>query len=134
VPVIKGMNQKLYFFPDKVLVEGSGIFGAVSYDNLGIDSTKTRFIENGNVPPDARVVDTTWKYVNKKGGPDKRYRDNRQLPIIECGELCISAQNGLKVVLQLSNLEICNVFQQSLLYFIKAGNWASHNPKQPIEV
>jgi len=28
----------------------------------------------------------TWKYVNKKGDPDKRFKDNRKIPIVlyEC--------------------------------------------------
>ena len=50
-------NQKLYFFPDRVLVyEGSQV-GAVSYETLSVTLGQTRFVEEGGVPPDTQIVD-----------------------------------------------------------------------------
>ena len=43
---------------------------------LQIDNT--RFVESSNVPRDATIVGKTWQYVNKSGGPDRRYKNNRQ--------------------------------------------------------
>jgi hypothetical protein len=43
----------------------------------------TRLIEEGPVPRDAERIGITWKYVNKGGGPDRRYKNNPQLP--SCG-------------------------------------------------
>ena len=67
-------QQVLYFFPDRLLVFDSGRVGAVSYDELNVEVTQTRFIEE-KAPGDARVVDQTWRYINKKGGPDRPLRE-----------------------------------------------------------
>lgn len=40
-----------------------------------------RFIEEETPPADAAVVDQTWRQVNRKGGPDRRFNNNRELPI-----------------------------------------------------
>jgi hypothetical protein len=68
VPCIKAGKTTLYFFPDRLLVYDSTGVGAVSYQALEMDSTLMRFVENEGVPRDALKIDTTWQYVNKKGG------------------------------------------------------------------
>lgn len=74
-------KQTLYFFPDKIFIyEGKNV-GAISYSELEIDIGTTQFIETDGVPNDSKVVGSTWQYVNKSGGPDRRFKDNRQLPI-----------------------------------------------------
>lgn len=62
----------------------------------------SRFIEDGFVPSDARVVDHTWKYVNRSGGPDRRFKNNRQLPVCLYDELTFSSASGLNEVIQVS--------------------------------
>lgn len=95
-------RQTLHFFPDRVLVyDGNGV-GAVGYQELRINVGATRFIESDFVPRDAEVVDRTWKYVNKSGGPDKRFKDNKELPVCRYEEITLSSQSGLNEVLQLS--------------------------------
>jgi len=95
-------RQTLHFFPDRVLVYDQNGVGAVGYQELRIDVGATRFIESESVPRDAEVVDRTWKYVNKSGGPDKRFKDNKELPICRYEEITLSSQSGLNEILQLS--------------------------------
>ena len=95
-------RQTLHFFPDRVLVYDPNGVGAVGYQELRIDVSETRFIENDSVPRDAEVVDRTWKYVNKSGGPDNRFKDNKELPVCRYEEITLSSQSGLNEVLQLS--------------------------------
>lgn len=102
VPFVKGTGIGLYFMPDRVLVYSSTDVGAVSYKELMFDGRVQRFIEDGTVPHDAEVVDKTWKYVNKKGGPDKRFKDNRQLPVVLYEELRFGSASGLNEVFQVS--------------------------------
>lgn len=71
--------QTLHFFPDRVLIYDANGVGAESYQSLQILVSSTRFVEDGGVPRDATVVDRTWRYVNKKGGPDRRFKDNREI-------------------------------------------------------
>jgi hypothetical protein len=39
------------------------------------------------VPRDSTQVDTTWRFVNKNGGPDRRFNNNSQIPILQYGEV-----------------------------------------------
>ena len=102
VPAIPVGRQTLYLFPDRVLVfERNGV-GVVSYAELIVDRRSTRFIEHGSPPRDATVVDRTWKYVNKKGGPDRRFKDNKELPIALYEDVHLGSQSGLNELLQFS--------------------------------
>jgi hypothetical protein len=128
VPAIPAGRQTLYFFPDRVLVfEGSSV-GVIEYNELRLEPTNVRFIELGRLPPDAEVVDHTWKYVNKKGGPDRRFKDNRQLPVALYGEMWMRSTSGLNNALQTSNKEAPQHFAEgiaSLARFLVESNGRS---------
>ena len=102
IPMIPVGRQSLLFMPERLLVFDSGSVGAVPYDRLRIAITSTQFIENSGVPRDSKVVGQTWQYVNKSGGPDRRFKDNRQLPIALYDEVHFSSDTGLNEVIQLS--------------------------------
>jgi len=102
VPALPVGKQTLHFFPDRVLVVEPTAVGAVPYEQLRIVSSDTRFIENEGVPSDSKVVGRTWQYVNKSGGPDKRFKNNRELPIALYEEIHFSSSSGLNEVIQVS--------------------------------
>ena len=95
-------RQTLYFLPDRLLIYDAAGIGAISYRTLEIRVGSQRFIEDGGVPLDATVVDRTWRYVNKSGGPDRRFRDNRQIPICLYDELTFRTPSGLNETFQVS--------------------------------
>jgi hypothetical protein len=95
-------KSTFYFFPDRILVYSGGHIGAVSYSDLQAAASTTRFIEESGVPSDSTVVDRTWRYVNKKGGPDKRFKDNRELPICTYGEIALKSDSGVNELLMIS--------------------------------
>jgi hypothetical protein len=95
-------KETLYFLPDRLLVYAANAVGAVAYRDLRIEVGETKFIESEGVPRDAKVVDRTWRYVNKSGGPDRRFKDNRELPVCLYEELTFSSPTGLHEVVQLS--------------------------------
>lgn len=95
-------RQVLCFFPDRVLVFDRSQVGAVSYADLTVEVRTTRFIEDGRVPSDANVVGQTWRYVNKNGGPDKRFKQNPQLPICLYEEIGFRSGTGLQELIQVS--------------------------------
>ena len=103
-------RQTLHFFPDRILVYASNAVGAVSYQDLQIVSQHSRFIEDESVPSDAKIVDHTWQYVNKNGGPDKRFKNNRRLPMCLYDEIDLSSSNGLNERIQLSRCEVAEGF------------------------
>jgi hypothetical protein len=109
-------RQTLHFFPDRVLVYDRNGVGAVGYRELQVGVSPSRFIESGVVPRDAKVVDHTWKYVNKSGGPDRRFKDNRQLPICLYDEVSLSSRTGLNEVVQVSQSGVAHGFAEAVSY------------------
>lgn len=114
VPVLKAGRQTLYFFPDRVLIFDRKKVGAVPYDTLMAAVSKTRFIESGSVPKDAEVVGTTWQYVNKSGGPDRRFANNRELYIALYGELALKSETGLNELFHTSTADPLHAFAAAL--------------------
>lgn len=103
-------NTKFFFMPDVVLVWQNGSFGAIAYRDFAVEYAMTRFIEGDGVPSDATVVDQTWRFVNKNGGPDRRFNNNVQLPVVNYGVLRFSSANGLNIHLNTSNVEVSLAF------------------------
>lgn len=64
-----------------------------------------RFVEEETPPADATVVDQTWRQVNRKVGPDRRFNNNRELPIGLHGEIDLRSSNGLNQRIQCSRLK-----------------------------
>lgn len=101
-PSMKVGKETLYWLPDVLLVVESGKVGAVAYDMLEVQLQDSRFIEGAAVPRDAQVVGQTWKHPNKSGGPDRRFANNRQLPICLYESIHLHSRNGLNELLQVS--------------------------------
>jgi hypothetical protein len=114
LPILQAGKQSLYFLPDVVLVVQGNHVGAVSYSHLNIGCNSTQFIEDGSVPRDSEQVGTTWRYVNKSGGPDRRFSNNRQLPILRYAELKLQSTTGLNEAIQVSNVRSADAFVQGL--------------------
>lgn len=113
-------RQTLHFFPDRVLVYDANGVGAVGYSELCVDVSATRFIESDSVPHDAEVVDRTWQYVNKSGGPDRRFKDNKELPVCRYENIALSSQSGLNEILQLSRCGSGNEFAKAISLLCKS--------------
>jgi hypothetical protein len=114
VPKLDAGPGTLYFFPDRVLVFMKGKFGAISYEELDLDVSLSKTIEMGSVPPDAKVLEMTWKYLNKKGGPDKRFKDNRQVPIVAYEKITLRSSSGLNWPIQVSRQGVGGPWKQAI--------------------
>ncbi|MGZ3813591.1 MAG: DUF4236 domain-containing protein [Mucilaginibacter sp.] len=110
IPCIKLNNLDFYFLPERLLIKRGNTFAAVFYKKLQISSFTTRFIEDESVPSDAKVVDHTWRYVNKHGGPDRRFNNNRQLPICAYSEYNLTSDTGIYEVLMTSKQGAMDAF------------------------
>lgn len=113
-------GQTLHFFPDRVLVYDSNGVGAVSYQSLQVRVSSTRFVEEGGVPRDATVVDRTWRYVNKTGSPDRRFKDNREIPVCQYEEVALRSDTGLNKLLQVSRLGSAAGFASAIAALARA--------------
>ena len=99
-------KETLVFLPDKLFVFQKGKIGALNYSDVITKIHDQQFIEREAVPRDAKIIDYTWQYVNKSGGPDKRFQDNKKLPICLYGELEIRSTSGLNTDIIFSNIGI----------------------------
>lgn len=102
VPIFQATKITLAFYPDRILAFQGKTVGAIDYAELEVENSPVTFVESGAVPSDATVTGQTWQYVNKKGGPDKRFKNNRQMPLCRYNELRLTTGRGLDVYLMCS--------------------------------
>jgi hypothetical protein len=94
--------RSVFFLPDRILVLQGSMNADVDWSQVTTVFAQRRFIEGEGVAGDAEVVGQTLKYL-KKGGPDQRFKDNRQLPICFYGEATLNSPNGFRAEWQSSN-------------------------------
>lgn len=128
--LIKSKKCKILFIPSGILIKKGSRYVAYSYEQINLFSSTTNFIENGTVARDAEVVRRTWQYVNRDGSPDRRYKNNKQLPVCLYGSLDIRG-NNLDIELQTSNRTVTrnvdSAYRHYKEYVRKIGN-GDYNP------
>lgn len=106
IAAFKYKSETMMFLPDKLFIIDKTKIGVLDYNDFAKSVGTSRFIEDGAVPKDATVIGQTWKYVNKSGGPDKRFKDNRQLPICMYGTMVLSSGKGLNTEIMFSKQKV----------------------------
>lgn len=101
---------KCSILPDLVLVEDGNRYGAIGYGELRTQFAPSNFIETGQVPSDAEVVGHTWAHPNKSGGPDRRFKNNRQIPVCRYEALRLSSGSGLNELVEFSKTNVSQPF------------------------
>ena len=115
VPGLTADETSMYFLPDRILVAHKGAFTDITYASLRTQQRQTNFVESPGVKPsDAVQVGSTWQYVNKKGGPDRRYKNNPMLPIMKYTEVELDSANGFRWILQASSAQAASFFADEL--------------------
>ena len=86
----------LYFYPGFVVMyESSEKLGILEMSNLVITYEDSNCVEMGPVPPDSKQISEVWEKSNKDGSRDKRYSENRQLPVMNYGEITLESNTGI---------------------------------------
>jgi hypothetical protein len=115
---IRMPKRAVYLFPDRALIFDAEGVGAVNYQELQLETDQSTFITGDTIAPrDATVVEYTWRYVNKGGGPDRRFANNPQLPVIATRDLSLRTRSGLNVTLKFSNVASADGLQDSMRTF-----------------
>ncbi len=114
IPYIGLNNIEFYFFPERLLMKQNRKYAAISYDNLNIQSDTSRFVEESSVPQDADIIDYSWQYMNKKGGPDKRFSNNKEIPVCSYTYYNFSSKNGLNEIISTSKTKGMDDFMFSI--------------------
>lgn len=118
-------DRWLYFFPERVIVLTPQAVAAVPYRDLSVVVRESTHVEAGGAPRDAVVAGYTWQYTNKDGGPDRRFKNNPQLPLCVFEEIWLSSPTGLNEVLQTSRKglgEALNMAIENLNQMLEAAN------------
>jgi hypothetical protein len=103
VPSLSTPHRSVYFLPDRILIRDGKHYADVAYRNSRAEAAPQRFIEDGAVSSDSELIGHTWQYVNVKGGPDRRFKNNRQLPILRYGRLTLAGEAGYRGIFDFSN-------------------------------
>lgn len=111
-PALHVGSQILFFMPDIVLVQHGSRVGAVNYADLNLRWQDSRFIETESVPSDASIVGHTWQHPNKSGGPDRRFKDNRQIPICLYETMHLTSATGLNELVEFSRTGVVAGFER----------------------
>lgn len=77
------------FLPDALLLQKNKDLKAIDYKDLKVDLRAEDFKEEGEIAKDATILEKTYKHANKDGSPDKRYKDNPEVSLVEYGILQI---------------------------------------------
>jgi hypothetical protein len=102
-------NSTLYVLPDQCIIRVGNTYKFVG-KVLRVQTKCCSFREEEATPHDSSIVGQTWRYVNKRGGPDLRFNDNHQIPIYRYGEILISVGESWRLHLCLSRAESAERF------------------------
>ena len=119
IPVLKARGQALYVLPDGILLYDATGVGFVEYRDIHLSTSRVRFVE-GSPPRDADIVDHTWKHPNRDGTPDRRFKNNYQIPVCLYGELEIGSTSGLSLHLITSQSTATERFADQFRQVVKS--------------
>jgi hypothetical protein len=106
VPIwgIDAGDVSIFFFPEGALIYREDRYDPLPYKSLKVAYSSGRFFEEEDLPDDATVVESTWRFSRPDGSPDPRYKkDNVEIPVVLYGLLQISTPSLSKVRLEVSD-------------------------------
>jgi len=112
VPHLENANGgDIYLFPLFVVYfAGEQSFALLEYKDVQFFSGVTRFHEEEGVPADSQVIGKTWAKTNKDGSPDRRFKENYEIPVAEYGKIVLQSSTGLNEEYMVSNIASCQAF------------------------
>ena len=126
----------LFMYPGFIVMTNklNNDFGLIDFRDLKFESCAQKFLETERVPKDTKIINKTWKYVNKNGQPDKRFKDNYEIPIVLYWELTLKSSKGLFESYSFSNPEIGEIFCKSLESYQNSLNNMKWEKEDLIEI
>lgn len=104
-------GHDLYFYPNFLVIYSTqDKYAIIDYNDLQVIYNCVTFIETDPVPQDSKITRYTWQKVNKDGTPDRRCKNNYQIPIVAYGQLFITTSTGIQEEYQCSNNEFTEKF------------------------
>ncbi len=103
--LIQDRGRSMYLLPDRLLLWDPDAIKSIRVADLHIVADSIETLEFNGPPGDAEVIGHRWRFVNKDGSPDRRFRDNHQVPICRYGQLRLSATIGFGLTIQTSRVD-----------------------------
>ena len=108
-------GEDIIIYPAMALTPRTdGEFALVDLRDLNLRVQQTRFVEAEAVPSDAQVVGQVWCKANRDGSPDRRFKDNYQVPVCLYGDLTFHSVTGLLEGYSVSNVGAATAFAAAL--------------------
>jgi hypothetical protein len=108
----------MFVYPGFILYRASKqAFALIDSRDVMLRYVSTQFTENETVPSDSQIIGQTWAKSNKDGSPDRRFRDNCQIPVAHYGTLMFSTNDGLDVRYICSNARSTEAFVKAWTAF-----------------
>lgn len=98
-------KQEVNFLPDSIYLYENDKYTIIKYENVNIIFKESIFIENEEVPTDAKIIEYVWKHPNRNGEPDKRYSNNYRLPVMKYGGIIMEYDKVRQIIIQFSSFE-----------------------------
>lgn len=125
----------LYLYPGFVMYRAAKeAFSVIDFHDVKGKSNLVKFQEDRGVPADSKVIGQSWAKENKDGSRDKRFANNRQIPVVAYAYLTLKSDNGLWEEFQFSNVERLVRFVQSWNSFLSSFGTAQQTNSLPTHV
>jgi hypothetical protein len=105
-------GEEIDLFPGICVIASSrrNDFALVDLRELKLELRLVNFIEDEAIPNDAKIIGQTWRKTNLDGPPDKRFKDNYQIPIALYARLDFSTAEGASEAYMFSNVTAAERF------------------------
>lgn len=123
-------GRDLHIYPGFIALESRFDFSLIDLREIDISMISYSVHETQGYPSDATRTGITWKYTNKDGTPDRRYRNNSQIPVVTYPGLHFRTSRGLNELYLFSNTQLGEAFCHALLSYqntLKKMNWRLQN-------
>lgn len=103
-----------------VIPRADGVFALIDVRELQVSFEGVGFHETEAVPPDSKVVGQTWAKTNQDGSPDRRFKDNYQIPICAYGQVSFRSDTGMREDYMVSSADAALAFVEAIKAYQKA--------------
>lgn len=97
-----------------VIPRADGAFALIDLRELQISAEHRGFHEEDGVPSDSTIAGHTWAKTNKNGSPDRRFKDNYQIPVCIYGNITFQSQTGVTEEYMVSNADSAQAFAEAV--------------------
>jgi hypothetical protein len=105
----------LYVYPlFMAIVDSAKNFGLLDLREIDFEYSSQKFLEEGIIPEDAEITGKSWAKANKDGSPDRRFKENYEIPVCLYGNINIKSKTGLKEAYSFSDASKARDFVKTL--------------------